>query len=87
VQSAIEAPRFALVADPNFYRPGAKIKVQVENGVPARTLEDLRAMGHELEVLPGRGSLGHMQAVRIDLKTGAMTGGGDPRRTAYAMGY
>lgn len=87
VQAAIEAPRFALVADPNFYKPGAKIKVQIENRVPAQTLEGLRAMGYELQVLPGRGSLGHMQAIRVDLKTGAMTGGGDPRRTAYAMGY
>jgi len=46
-----------------------------------------QAMGHTVEVLPGWGSLGHMQTIRIDQKTGAMTAGGDPRRTGYAMGY
>jgi len=44
-------------------------------------------MGHNVTVLPGWGSLGHMQAIRVDLKTGTMMAGGDPRRTAYAMGY
>ncbi len=44
-------------------------------------------MGHTVEVLPGWGSLGHMQVIRIDAKTGTMTAGADPRRTGYAMGY
>lgn len=87
VQQAIEAPRFALNARPNFYKPGAEIVVQIENRVSAETIAALRAMGHTVEVLPGWGSLGHMQTIRIDQKTGAMTAGGDPRRTGYAMGY
>ena len=87
VQQAIEAPRFALDADPNFYKPGAQITVQIENRVPAETIAALKAMGHKVQVLPGWGSLGHMQAIRIDPKTGTMMAGGDPRRTAYAMGY
>ncbi len=87
VQQAIEAPRFALDADPNFYKPGAQITVRIENRVPAETIAALRAMGHKVQVLPGWGSLGHMQAIRIDPVTGTMMAGGDPRRTAYAMGY
>jgi len=87
VQQAIEAPRFALAAKPNFYKPGAEVTVQIEGRVPAATMAALKAMGHTLSVLPGWGSLGHMQAIRIDLKTGAMTAGGDPRRTGYAVGY
>lgn len=87
VQQAIEAPRFALNADPNFYKPGAAIRVQIEGRVPPETIAALEAMGHQLQVLPGWGSLGHMQAIRIDPKTGAMTGGGDARRTGYAMAY
>jgi gamma-glutamyltranspeptidase / glutathione hydrolase len=87
VQQAIEAPRFSLNAKPNFYKPGAEIVVQIESRVPAATIEALRAMGHTVQVLPGWGSLGHMQTIRIDPKTGAMTAGGDPRRTGYAMGY
>jgi gamma-glutamyltranspeptidase/glutathione hydrolase len=87
VQQAIEAPRFVLDAKPNFYKPGAEITVEIENRVPAETIAALKAMGHAIRVLPGWGSLGHMQAIRFDPKTGTMMAGGDPRRTAYAMGF
>ncbi|MBI4471061.1 MAG: gamma-glutamyltransferase [Acidobacteria bacterium] len=87
VQQAIEQPRLALNADPNFYKPGAAIRVSIEGRVSADTIAALRSMGHQLEVQPGWGSLGHMQAIRIDPKTGRMTAGADPRRTGYAMGY
>ncbi len=87
VQQAIEAPRLVLNATPNFYKPGAAIAVQVESRVPAATIAALKAMGHTVEVLPGWGSLGHMQVIRVDPKTGAKTAGADPRRTGYAMGY
>lgn len=87
VQQAIEAPRLVLNASPNFYKPGATIAVQVESRVPAATIAALKTMGHTVEVLPGWGSLGHMQVIRVDPKTGAKTAGADPRRTGYAMGY
>ena len=87
VQQAIEAPRLALNAKPNFYKPGAAITVEIEGRVSPATIAALKAMGHTVEVLPGWGSLGHMQVIRIDQKTGAMTAGADPRRTGYAMGY
>ncbi len=87
VQQAIEAPRLALDAEPNFYKPGAAITVQIEGRVPAATVEALKAMGHQVRVLPGWGSLGHMQVIGVDPRTGAMTAGADPRRTGYAMGY
>jgi gamma-glutamyltranspeptidase / glutathione hydrolase len=87
VQQAIESPRFVLNAKPNFYKPGAEIEVQVENRVPADTIAALKALGHNVRVLPGWGSLGHMQAIRVDPATGTMMAGGDPRRTAYAVGY
>ena len=87
VQQAIEAPRLALDAEPNFYKPGAAITVQIEGRVPAATIEALKAMGHTVRVLPGWGSLGHMQVIGVDPRTGAMTAGADPRRTGYAMGY
>ena len=48
VQQAIEAPRFALDAKPNFYKPGAEITVTIEKRVPAETLKALEAMGHKL---------------------------------------
>jgi gamma-glutamyltranspeptidase/glutathione hydrolase len=87
VQQAIEAPRFSLDADPNFYRPGSEITVAIESRMPAATVEALKAMGHKVRVNPGWGSIGHMQTIKIDPVTGAITAGGDPRRTGYAMGY
>ena len=87
VQQAIEAPRFSLNAEPNFYKPGAEIEVSIEGRMPQKTIDALKAMGHKVRVLPGWGSIGHMQTIKIDLVTGAITAGGDPRRTGYAMGY
>jgi gamma-glutamyltranspeptidase/glutathione hydrolase len=87
VQQAIEAPRFSLDADPNFYKPGAEIEVSIENRVSQKTIDALKAMGHKVRVLPGWGSIGHMQTIKVDLTTGTITAGGDPRRTGYAMGY
>ena len=49
VQQAIEAPRLALNAEPNFYKPGADITVQIEGRVPAATIEALKAMGHTVQ--------------------------------------
>ena len=87
VQQAIEAPRFSLSAEPNFYKPGAEIEVSIEGRMNQKTIDALKAMGHKLRVLPGWGSIGHMQTIKIDPVTGAITAGGDPRRTGYAMGY
>jgi gamma-glutamyltranspeptidase/glutathione hydrolase len=87
VQQAIESPRFSLDAEPNFYKPGAEIEVSIESRMPQKTIDALKAMGHKLRVLPGWGSIGHMQTIRVDPVTGTLTAGGDPRRTGYAMGY
>lgn len=87
VQQAIEAPRFSLDADPNFYKPGSAIQVSIEGRMPAATIDALKAMGHNVRVLPGWGSIGHMQTIKIDPVTGTITAGGDPRRTGYAIGY
>ncbi len=87
VQQAIEAPRFSLDAEPNFYKPGAEIEVSIEGRMSQKTIDALKAMGHKLRVLPGWGSIGHMQTIRVDPVTGTLTAGGDPRRTGYAMGY
>jgi gamma-glutamyltranspeptidase/glutathione hydrolase len=88
VQQAVENPRFALDAKPNFYKPGASISVTIENRVPAKTMEALKAMGYILN--PGgdfTAAVGGMQAVAIDPVTGQMTAGADPRRTGYAVGW
>ncbi len=87
MQEAIEAPRFSISANPNFYRAGSAVTVRIEGRFPAATLEALRSRGHTLEVMPGFGSVGNMQGILVNLKTGTMTAGADPRSNGYAIGW
>jgi gamma-glutamyltranspeptidase/glutathione hydrolase len=87
IQEAIEAPRFALQASPNFYRAGSAVTVRIEGRFPAATLDALRGMGHTLEVVQGFGAIGNMQGILVDPKTGTMTAGADPRLSGYAIGW
>jgi gamma-glutamyltranspeptidase / glutathione hydrolase len=85
IQAAIEAPRFALDADPNFYRPGAAITVQAERRFPDATIQRLTAMGHNIELV-GPYAIGSVQGILADA-SGARMAGADPRRMGYAVGY
>lgn len=88
VQQAVEAPRFAVDAKPNFYKPGAAISITIENRVPKATLETLEAWGHHFSVTSNfTAAVGGMQAIVVDLDKGTMQAGADPRRTGYAVGW
>jgi gamma-glutamyltranspeptidase/glutathione hydrolase len=88
IQEAIEAPRFRLDPEPNFYKPGAKMTVAIERRVPAATIKALEAMGHAIELLPEFTSgVGGMQGILINQRTKTMTAGADPRRAGYAIGW
>jgi gamma-glutamyltranspeptidase / glutathione hydrolase len=88
IQEAIEAPRFLVDPDPNFYKPGAAMALQVERRVSAEALRKLEAMGHTVRPLPEfTAAVGGMQGILIDLAKGTMTGGADPRRAGYAIGW
>ncbi|MGE0363239.1 MAG: gamma-glutamyltransferase [Vicinamibacterales bacterium] len=88
IQEAIEAPRFVLDAEPNFYKPGAAITVAMERRVPAATRERLQAMGHTIRALPDfTAAVGGMQGILVDRKKGTMAAGADPRRAGYAVGW
>ncbi len=86
IQEAIEAPRLSLHADPNFYKPGAAIKVRVEGRVAPEVTRDLVAMGHVVE-MTAEFAIGNMQGILKHPETGTMTAGADPRRTGYAVGW
>ena len=86
IQEAIEAPRLAIAADPNFYKPGAEITVQVESRVAPEVLRRLRELGHEVEAV-AEYSVGSMQGVLWNPETGTMVAGADPRRMMYAVGW
>ncbi len=86
IQAAVEAPRLSLFADPNFYTPGAGILIRIENRVASGTVEALEALGHRAELASGY-ALGSNNGILVNLLTGTMTAGADPRRAAYAIGY
>lgn len=88
IQEAIEAPRFRLDPDPNFYKPAAKIAFEIERRVSPATVEALRAMGHTVNLLPEfTAGVGGMQGILIDQRSKTMTAGADPRRAGYAVGW
>jgi gamma-glutamyltranspeptidase/glutathione hydrolase len=88
IQVAIEAPRFILDAEPNFYRAGATITVAMEGRVATQARKRLQAMGHTLRLLPEfTPAVGGMQGILVNLGKGTMAGGADPRRAGYAIGW
>jgi len=57
----------------------------VESGVPESVRAALRARGHA--VYDGRGLMGGYQAVRLNLRTGVLEAGSDPRKDGLAIGW
>ncbi len=79
VQAAIEAPR---------WRWSPEGKLTIENRFPTATLEGLSRRGHKLDLEGGwSDKLGGVQAILINLESGALMGGADPRREGYAAGW
>jgi gamma-glutamyltranspeptidase/glutathione hydrolase len=77
LQDAIEAPRARLL--------DGRV-VNVESRIAEPTIQSLRGRGHDITAIePWTMTVGGMQGVAIDPKTGAMTGGADPRRDSYAV--
>ena len=59
--------------------------VDVESGVPAASVEGLRARGHRTAA-PAK-PIGGGQAIMIDWQAGTLTGASDPRKDGCALGY
>ena len=75
LQSAIDAPRAFFEGDSTV----------IERGVPAATVEGLKARGHKVAVAPS--PWGGAQAIRIDWQRGVLIGGSEPRKDGCALGY
>jgi gamma-glutamyltranspeptidase/glutathione hydrolase len=75
VQAALDVPRVFFDGEQTL----------VERGVPAATVEGLKARGHDIAVraLP----LGGGQAIHIDWERGVLIGGSDARKDGCAIGY
>ena len=86
IQEAIEAPRIALNAEPNFYLPGADVTLRIERRIAPLVISRLEDLGHRTLAIREY-SLGNMQGILRDLETGTMMAGADPRRMMYAVGW
>ncbi len=89
-QAAIEAPRvstygFPQTTHPHPYTPGL---VRAEGRIPDDVLAELARRGHRVERWPDFSALaGSLCSIVVDRRHGTLTGGADPRRVAYAMGW
>ncbi|RIK41399.1 MAG: gamma-glutamyltransferase, partial [Chloroflexi bacterium] len=86
VQGAVEAPRWNGFpgSDPiNLPNP---FDLRVESTVGQRTLEGLRARGHDVRVLGPLGAGGAAFVIRRVPDSGVLEGGSDPRSEGLALG-
>ena len=79
LQAALEAPRFTKLTFPGC-------DVQMENRIPQKTRDELRAKGHKIQVLGTYSSaVGGGQAVLRDFAAGVNYGASDPRKDGGAV--
>lgn len=89
MQEAVDVPTFHSSHFPSsFYMHGTQPCVIVmENRIPESTRNTLTKKGHKVQVT-GPWSNGRVVAIRLDEKTGVITGVSSPRmETGYAMGW
>jgi gamma-glutamyltranspeptidase / glutathione hydrolase len=90
VQAAVEAPRVATFSyprssHPHPYSPGL---LNAEARIPSEVLAELERRGHTVEAWPEwEPRAGSLCAILMDHARGMRTGGADPRRLAYAIGW
>lgn len=84
-QEAVEAPRWlhgiVVPGDPPDL-------LNLEGRIPAETAKALEAKGHKVKVHGAyTQTMGSIQAIMIDPRTGTLWGAGDPRADGVALGY
>jgi gamma-glutamyltranspeptidase/glutathione hydrolase len=79
IQAAIEAPRV---------RPQESNRVIAEGRISKEVLAGMSARGHLMDPQPDFSmAFGGAQGIMVDPDNGIFTGGGDPRRDGYAIGW
>ena len=89
-QQAVEAPRFGSYGFPSSFEPHAYLpgRLNLEGGIHRETGEALAGLGHDVEWWPLRTrSAGAVCMILADRRRGTLTGGADPRRPSYALGW
>ena len=88
IQDAIESPKIGTMAFPRSDFPHtATNELLVENRIPAKVIDGLKAKGHNVRVVGEWDIGGNNQAIVIDPASGALLAGADPRREGYAIGW
>jgi len=89
IQAAIEAPRINSNHPHSSFDNHESVpgQLEIENRVPAKVLDDLRARGHVLRVVGPYAMSTGVVAVGVNPKTGTLRGGADPRRERYVFGW
>ncbi len=81
-QAALEQPRLYVDVE------NTPQSVALEEGIPTKTLDTLKSMGHHVAPVSGmeRAMFGRGQIILRDPETGELTGGSDPRADGCALG-
>ena len=85
-QQAIEAARFLPGRDPaDPLDTGAR--VEIEDRFPKPLLDTLRGRGHQFQKIGRKGEVryGYAAAITVDVATGKIEGGAEPRRSHAAV--
>ncbi len=87
VQQALEQNYVVSTSFKSSYYPhAAEGKLQVPSTLPKHVLDELAAMGHQLDIRNVRG-VGSVKAIVIHPRTGVLMGGVSPTRDSYVMAY
>ena len=61
--------------------------VYLENGFSEVVRSELAGMGHQIDMISGRGLFGGYQGIRQDPTTGVYVGASESRKDGQAVGY
>ena len=88
-QEAVAAPRWRDLQNPmeSTVPHTCANALQLEGRFPEEVCEALALKGHELQLLGDWGGPGSAQAILINPESNALSGGSDPRRDGYAVGW
>ena len=89
VQEAVEAPRWRHLQNPTESEiPHTCVDaLNLEARFPDDVVADLRRRGQPVQMIGAWEATGSEVMIQLDPATGALAGGADPRRDAYAIGY
>ena len=88
-QDAIEAPRFATHSFPDSFEPHEEFpgRLVIEGRIPDSVTRELATRGHDVErVADYTSKMAGVCAINLDVESGIMEGGADPRRMSRAIG-